>query len=99
MKTAIRTLLKTKSAFNRAFLWPILALPATSHATNIESVLNKGAMYLTGGIAKAVGVIVIMGLGYLCLIQHKFPKEQFAMALLGIGIIFGGGQLYATLVG
>ena len=85
-------------ALYRALCWSLVALPASSHAATVETVLNKAAGFLTGPVAKSVGVVVLMGSGYMCLIQQKFPKEQLAMILVGLGIIFGAAALYAALV-
>ena len=91
MKTRIRAL---TSALSMA----LIALPIDSHATNVESVLNKAASFLTGPLAKSAGVVVLIGAGWLCLVQQKFPKEQLAMVLVGLGIIFGASSLYSFLI-
>ena len=92
--------LKTaKGALNRALWWALLALPATSHAKSIQTILEKSARYLNGPLARSVGVVVLIGAGYMCLVQHKFPKETLGFMLLGLGIIFGGAQLYDLLIG
>jgi type IV secretion system protein VirB2 len=86
-------------ALNRALIGAFLALPLTSHATSIESILNKSVNFLSGGVAKSVGVLVLVGAGYMCLVQHKFPKEQLIMMMVGLGIIYGGSSLYGSLIG
>ena len=92
--------LKTaKGALNRALWWALLALPATSHAASIQSIVDKTIRYLNGSLARSVGVLVLIGAGYMCLFQHKFPKEILGYMLLGLGIIFGGAQLYDLLIG
>lgn len=85
-------------AHHRALYGALVLLPATSHATGIQSVLDKAAVYLSGPLARSVGIIAIIGAGYLCLFQHKFPKEQFVWILVGLGIIFGAAALYNLLV-
>ncbi len=77
----------------------LLAAPGVTHAASIETVLNNGVKLLQGPIAKGVGLMAIIGSGYLCLARNKLPKEQFVMILVGLGIIFGGTSLYSTLVG
>lgn len=95
----LTTRLKEKyRALQCALCWSLVVLPATSHAANVSTVLNKAAEFLTGSVAKSVGVVVLMGAGYMCLIQQKFPKEQLAMILVGLGIIFGAAALYGQLV-
>ena len=80
--------------------WLVLfAVPGIGHAASIETVLNNGVKLLQGPIAKGVGLMAIIGSGYLCLARNKLPKEQFVMILVGLGIIFGGTSLYSTLVG
>ena len=77
----------------------LLVAPGAAHAASIETVLNNGVKLLQGPIAKGVGLMAIIGSGYLCLARNKLPKEQFVMILVGLGIIFGGTSLYSTLVG
>jgi type IV secretion system protein VirB2 len=78
----------------------LLMVPGVGHATaSVESVLNKGVGLLQGPLAKGVGVMAIVGSGYLCLARNKLPKEQFVMILVGLGIIFGGSSLFTTLTG
>lgn len=97
--TTINTLKKHKARFHELLLLSLLALPGASHAATIESILQKGANYLQGTLARAVGVIVIISCGYLCLYKQRLPKEQFVMVLVGLGIILGGSTLYTTLTG
>jgi type IV secretion system protein VirB2 len=81
-------------------LWVmLLVVPGAGHAASIETVLNNGVKLLQGPIAKGVGLMAIIGSGYLCLARNKLPKEQFVMILVGLGIIFGGTSLYSALVG
>ena len=91
MKTPLRAL---TSALSMA----LITLPLDSHATSVETVLNRAATFLGGPLAKSVGVVVLIGAGYLCLVQQKFPKEQLAMVLVGLGIIFGAASLYGSLI-
>jgi len=78
----------------------LLMVPGVGHATaSIDSVLGKGLGILQGPLAKGVGVMAIVGSGYLCLARNKLPKEQFVMILVGLGIIFGGSSLFTTLTG
>lgn len=95
----LMTRLKDKyGALYSALCCSLVALPTTSHATNVTSVLDRAANFLTGQVAKSVGVVVLIGAGYTCLILQKFPKEQLAMILVGLGIIFGAAALYSALV-
>ena len=95
-----RKSLKTKIKSLQVSCWcAFLASPVTSHATTIQSILDKSADFLSGSLARSVGIMVLIGSGYLCLVRHKFPKEQLAMILIGLGIIFGGSSLYNSLIG
>ena len=73
--------------------------PAVSEAKTIESIINHTVTYLQGGVARSIGILCIIVIGYLCLALQKFPKETFIMVLVGLGIIFGGSTLYSTLIG
>lgn len=76
----------------------LLMVPGVGHATaSVVSVLNKGVSLLQGPLAKGVGVMAIVGSGYLCLARNKLPKDQFVVILVGLGIIFGGSSLFTTL--
>ena len=91
-----------KSKTQRINHWLVIAffvLPTPTFAASIESIINNATRFLQGTLAKAVGVVVIVASGYLCIAKQKLPKEQFAMILIGLGIIFGGSSLYNTLVG
>ena len=77
----------------------LLMVPGVGHATaSIDSVLTKGLDILQGSVARGVGVLAIVGSGYLCLARNKLPKEQFVMILVGLGVIFGGSDLLDALV-
>ena len=88
--------------FNRVqgYCWASLLMsPSLSHAQSIESILGRTTSYLQGGIARGLGILAIVAVGYLCVVRQKFPKEYFMMILVGLGIIFGGSSLYNSLVG
>lgn len=74
-------------------------MPALSHAQSIESILNRTTNYLQGGVAKSVGVLAIIVVGYFCIFKQVFPKEMFMLVLVGMGIIFGASYLYSTVIG
>lgn len=95
----LNRLKQQKNRLNEALLLGLLTLPGASHAASIESILTKSAAYLQGSLAKSLGIIAIVASGYMCVVKQQLPKEQFAMILVGLGIIFGGGSLYTTLVG
>lgn len=80
-------------------LLAIAFYPGVSEARTIESIINHTVTYLQGGVARSIGVLCIIVMGYLCLALQKFPKESFVMVLVGLGIIFGGSTLYSTLIG
>jgi len=77
----------------------LLLVPGVGHAAaSIDSVLTQGLDLLQGQVARGVGVLAIVGSGYLCLARNKLPKEQFVMILVGLGIIFGGSDLLNALL-
>lgn len=84
---------------SEAIVMLLILLPTATHAATIESILNKGVHFLQGPVAKAAGLLAIVGSGFLCLYKQQLPKDQFVMILVGLGIIFGGSSLYSTLVG
>lgn len=84
---------------NKALVFLLVTLPSISQAATIESILNKGVHFLQGPMAKAAGLLAIVGSGFLCLYKQQLPKDQFVMILVGLGIIFGGSSLYSSLIG
>src|SRR3990167_10263907 len=102
----MRTLKAISQRFHRGFnhaqgycLAALLMNPSLSHAQSIESILGRTTSYLQGGVARGLGILAIVAVGYLCVVRQKFPKEYFMMILVGLGIIFGGSSLYNSLVG
>lgn len=89
---------KRMDLIHTALLSALCALPSASHAASIESIVMAATRYLTGSVAKSIGVLVVIGLGYLTLFTNKFPKESFIMVLVGSGMIFGGAELYRRFV-
>jgi type IV secretion system protein VirB2 len=83
---------------NTALLSILCSIPSMSHAATVESILKGAATYLTGTVAKSAGILAIIGMGYLCVYTQKFPKEYFIWTLVGLGIVFGGSQLYQVVV-
>jgi type IV secretion system protein VirB2 len=75
-----------------------ISFPVVSEARSIESIINHTVTYLQGGLARSIGILCIIVMGYLCLALQKFPKESFIMVLIGMGIIFGGSTLYSILI-
>lgn len=84
---------------NKAIVLWLITTPSLSQAATIESILNKGVHFLQGPMAKAAGLLAIVGSGFLCLYKQQLPKDQFVMILVGLGIIFGGSSLYSSLIG
>lgn len=76
----------------------LCTMPSIGHAATIESIIKATTRYLVGGVAKAIGLLAIIGAGYLTLYAQEFPKKYFMMILLGLGIIFGASTIYNQLV-
>ncbi len=95
----IKKLKRTTHRISETMVALLILLPTATHAATIESILNKGVHFLQGPVAKAAGLLAIVGSGFLCLYKQQLPKDQFVMILVGLGIIFGGSSLYSTLVG
>lgn len=79
-------------------LLPADAFAGMGHIT-ITSILDKLVGILQGEIAKSIGLIAVVGSGYLCIFKQRFPKEQFLLTLIGLGVVFGSSSIYSTLVG
>ncbi|MFJ1270105.1 TrbC/VirB2 family protein [Legionella lytica] len=90
---------KKGRVMHTALLSILSSMPTMSHAAiSPESIIRAVTHYLTGSLAKAIAILTIVGLGYMCIQQQKFPKEYFVWTLLGLGIVFGGSQLYQVWV-
>lgn len=89
---------RKRNVINTALVLILGSLPTMSHAASIESILKAATTYLTGSMAKAAGLLAIVGAGYLTLYTQKLPKEYFIMILVGLGIIFGASSIYSRVV-
>lgn len=99
MKKLIKAIASKIEQLNISLLILLLTLPKASHATTIESILDKTHQYLSGSVARSFGLVVIVVSGYLCIAQQRLPKDTFVRILIGLGIIFGANSLYSTLIG
>lgn len=81
-----------------SLLLPLDALASSGHIT-ITSILDKLVGFLQGDVAKSIGLIAVVGSGYLCIFKQRFPKEQFLLTLIGLGVVFGSSSIYSALVG
>lgn len=70
-----------------------MLLPKTSFA-DVTNTIDGAVLYLQGGLARSVGVIAIVAAGYICIFKQMFPKIYFVMILVGLGLIFGGAEIY-----
>ncbi|RAP36655.1 hypothetical protein B1207_07580 [Legionella quinlivanii] len=71
-------------------------LPVPCSAKSIETVINGAVKYLQGGLVRSVAVAGIVTLGYMCFKLQKFPKEYFVYLLVGLGLVFGAGEIYGV---
>jgi type IV secretion system protein VirB2 len=90
---------KEKRNYLTSFMIMALFLPINSYAADVTTILNNATNYLKGGLAKTLGLLMIIGCGYACMVMQKLPKKQFMYILIGLGVIFGSGTLYTTFVG
>jgi type IV secretion system protein VirB2 len=81
-----------------SLILPLDTFASSGHIT-ITSILDKLVGILQGDIAKCVGLIAVVGSGYLCIFKQQFPKEQFLLTLVGLGVVFGSSSIYSSLVG
>lgn len=73
-------------------------MPNNVYALTVNRAVDNLTHYLTGDMAKAVGVLAIVISGYMCFSGRGLPKKDFGLIVLGLGIILGGSQIYTTLV-
>ena len=93
----IKSIKKKLALINPVVLLSLL--PNASHAADVTSILTHAQTWLQGSVAKGVGMLAVIGCGYMCIFQQRLPKSQFLMVLFGLGIVFGASSLYGTLVG
>lgn len=86
------------SIYVLSLMLPLDAFASGGHIT-ITSILDKLVGILQGDIAKCIGLIAVVGSGYLCIFKQRFPKEQFLLTLVGLGVVFGSSSIYSALVG
>lgn len=58
-----------------------------------ETIVQNIIDYLTGDLARVVGVIVVVGAGYMYLETEQMQKKTFVRIVIGMGLILGGSTL------
>lgn len=74
----------------------LLAMPISCFANNgttPETIVQNIIDYLTGDLARVVGVIVVVGAGYMYLETQQIQKKTFVRIVIGMGLILGGPTL------
>jgi type IV secretion system protein VirB2 len=72
--------------------------PAAAQTAGIETVLQNIVDMLTGGVARLIAIIAVIGVGIAWMMgMIDFRKAGFVC--LGIGIVFGAPQLVSMLSG
>ena len=97
MKQIVRIIKQSKAVGLKAAIACML-LPKTSFAADISSIVDNAVGYLQDTPARSIGVIAIVAAGYVCIFKQMFPKMYFAMILIGLGLIYGGAELYGQLL-
>ena len=79
----------------------LLLMPGMALADNggnaISGFLSGLITILTSGIAKALFVIAIIGIGYATVHLGKIPKERGIAAVIGIGLVFSAAWIAQTM--
>jgi type IV secretory pathway VirB2 component (pilin) len=78
-------------------LFCLISQPAFASDAVSEIVLNL-CDYLSGNVAKAIGVLVIIGLGYRTLVGRMDWRTAGSIAV-GLGLIIGGSYYGSVLLG
>jgi type IV secretory pathway VirB2 component (pilin) len=74
----------------------LIALPVQCFANGGStpiSILQQIIDYLTGDLARLVGVLVVVVAGYLLLGTQQIQKMTFVYIVAGMGLILGGSTL------
>ncbi|MGC1183152.1 TrbC/VirB2 family protein [Legionella sp.] len=94
----MKQLVKTKT--QKAVFWfiaSLVALPSQCFALGSgvtpEMILQNIIDYLTGDLARVVGVGVVVGAGYMYLETQQIQKKTFVRIVVGMGLILGGSTL------
>ncbi len=60
-----------------------------------SSILQNIIDYLTGDLARVIGVAVVVGAGYMFLSAQAIQKSTFIKLMIGMGLILGAPTLAA----
>lgn len=94
----MKQLVKTK--IQQAAFWFIASLvtlpsPCWAYGSGVtpETIIQNIIDYLTGDLARVVGVCVVVGAGYMYLETQQIQKKTFVRIVMGMGFILGGSTL------
>jgi type IV secretory pathway VirB2 component (pilin) len=91
-----KIMIKGAQYLNHGLMASLVYLPtqcfAGGGATPV-SIIQNIIDYLTGDLARVVGVVVVVGAGYLYLGQQRIQKMTFVSIAIGMGLILGGPTL------
>ncbi|WP_058535367.1 TrbC/VirB2 family protein [Legionella saoudiensis] len=93
----MKQMLKTKTHTLFWFIASLVALPSPCWASGSgitpEVIVQNIINYLTGDLARVVGVCVVVGAGYMYLETQQIQKKTFVRIVIGMGLILGGPTL------
>jgi type IV secretion system protein VirB2 len=77
----------------------IVVMPSVSFAAGdaVTSIIYNLTHWLSGTVARAVAVLAIISLGFLCLSGHISKRLVFS-SLIGMGLIFGGSYVAESIL-
>lgn len=79
-------------------LLPLFASSAQAGSSRqLTGVIDKTADFLSGGVAKSIAIIAIIGVGYLTIFTQQLPKKALYSTVGGLGLIFCATTLYAAI--
>ena len=93
MKRIIKNRIKNTP---HALMAALIALPVRCFANGGStpiSILQQIIDYLTGDLARLVGVLVMVGAGYMFLGTQQIQKKTFVYIVAGMGLILGAPTL------
>jgi type IV secretion system protein VirB2 len=92
----MKQLIKRRIRNTNFWLASLLAMPVPCFASSgvtPETIVQNIIDYLTGDLARVVGVIVVVGAGYMYLETQQIQKKTFVRIVIGMGLILGGPTL------
>ena len=88
---------KIKNKIKYLFLLLPSSVFASTDTNALSDAINGITDFLTGDLARCIGILAIVGVGYATLMLGKLDKGKAINIILGIGVIFSAAYIFNQL--